>query len=80
MDGRGGPGIIEPTVIITFNNVGPSLYNTYPNFTSEEDVIGVRFNPFVWGSFDGSPAEPIVYPRDISLEHIEAIILGTSNP
>jgi len=54
-----GPGNISPTVVITFNNIGPFLINatTTPPLVSEGNSIP----GFVWGSFDGTTNPPVLY-------------------
>ena len=63
-----GPGIIGPRATITFNKIGPSIINRFPNFNTEETAL---FRPFVWGKFDASTNAPIVFPEDITLDHLE---------
>jgi hypothetical protein len=77
---QGGPGTINPTVVITFNKVGPGYINQFPGFVTESSAVAFRTQIFVWGSFDGSTNAPIVYPRDLSLEQIETRMVGTANP
>jgi len=52
---NGGPGVIQPGVKITFNKLGPAFYNI-----TDESAVESSF--FVWGTFDGSTNNPIVYP------------------
>jgi hypothetical protein len=55
---NGGPGVIQPPIVINFNRFGPSLYfgsSTYPSQDAEPVF------PF-WGSFDSTTNAPIVYP------------------
>jgi len=78
---QGGPGTINPTVVITFNKIGPSLVNQFPGFITEVDSLRfARFQPFVWGRFDGSTNAPIVFPKDITLEQIELRTAGATPP
>lgn len=84
---QGGPGQINPTVVITLQNVGQGLLNQLPGFVTEESVLNsdllfgtdVLGKTFFWGSFDGTTNAPIVYPRDITLEQIQSRILGGSS-
>ena len=69
-----GPGTLNPGVIITFNNAGPTFWNgIYPFFLSEA-------NPFfifpIWGTYDGTTNAPVIYPNNISIEDLERQALG----
>jgi len=75
-----GPGVIAPpsggsTLLLTLNNVGPIWGNQWPQFLSEADAIQPSQN-LLWGSFDGSTNEPVVYPIGTSIEALEASVLG----
>jgi len=52
-----GPGVIQPPVVITFNNAGPFRINFSP-FMDEATSILLEG----WGSFDGSTNQPVRYP------------------
>lgn len=65
-----GPGVIIPQTVITFNKLGPFFENITPNFLYEESFQG-----FVWGSFDGTTNDPIVYPQGTLVEDIEDLVL-----
>ena len=74
-----GPGVIDPAVaanlpalLFTFNSVGPIFFNQADFFVSE--VNSLHF--FLWGSFDGSTNEPVVYPISTSIQQVEAQVLG----
>ena len=78
-----GPGTIDPPTTVTFNKVGPVYVNTGPSF-----VIGPR-DPnnvdlfelyFLWGSFDGSTNDPIVYPNGTSIANLESEVLIQISP
>jgi hypothetical protein len=53
---NGGPGVIQPGIKITFNKLNSAIYY---NSTDESTVAS---SSFVWGTFDGSTNDPIVYP------------------
>jgi hypothetical protein len=53
---QGGPGVITPTVQISFSDQLPFFFNTTPVF------FGTFFGNIMWGSFDGSDTPPIVFP------------------
>ncbi len=74
--GLAGPGNIEPNMEITFNKVGPLLVNFYgTNFLHDGlSELESRTN-FIWGSFDGSTNDPVVYPSGTSIANIEAQVL-----
>jgi len=75
-----GPGTLEANfpaaapaysgIQITFQKVGPLLLDT--GVGSEANATPF----FVWGSFDGSTKEPVVYPSGRSIREIESIVLG----
>ena len=56
--GGAGPGVIQPPISITLNNVGPMLYNF--GTLNLDEVTAVRM--FRWGSFDGSTNQVVSYP------------------
>jgi hypothetical protein len=68
-----GPGIVQAGVapiVITFSKLGGYVIDTGTGGGTGDAVAGR------WGSFDGSTAEPIVYPSGTSIREIEAQILG----
>jgi hypothetical protein len=78
-----GPGTIDPATTVTFTKVGPVYVNVGPSF-----VIGPR-DPnsanlfllyFLWGSFDGSTNDPIVYPNGTSIANLESEVLIQISP
>ena len=68
LPGLAGPGTIDPSSTITFNKVGPVLENLSPSFLSEKNA---GLDAFIWGSFDGSTNNPIVYPNGTSIATLE---------
>jgi hypothetical protein len=64
-----GPGTIDPTVVITFNNIGTFLRNQTPNFLDQEN----SFFGFTWGSFDGTTNDPVVYPVGMTIQDLEQV-------
>ncbi len=61
---------------ITFNKIGPLLYNFYgTNFLHNglSELEGTT--NFIWGSYDGSTNDPVVYPSGTSIASLEAQIL-----
>jgi hypothetical protein len=74
-----GPGTINPGATITFTKLLPSRFNQDPSFLTEFD----SFDFGAWGSFDGKPTPPIVYPESLQgpantnlLRQLEDIALG----
>lgn len=66
-----GPGLIEPTMNMTFNKVGPAFFNSGPFFIDEASSLP----SFVWGSFDGSTNAPVIYPSGTSIVDYESQVL-----
>lgn len=64
------PGMIVPTSTITFSKMVPSELNFFPGDWS------TGFPMTTWGSFDGTSRPPIVYPQDVTLQNLEALVLG----
>ena len=56
--GGTGPGVIQPGIVLAFNNTGPIYVNQSPNLMSEENGYLVQS----WGSFDGSTNPVVNYP------------------
>jgi hypothetical protein len=75
--GLAGPGTIDPSTTITFNKVGPNYLNVGTSFLNGH---GNRFNTpywvFIWGSFDGTTNDPVVYPNGTSIQNLENQVLG----
>ncbi len=73
-----GPGVINPAsgipaFVHTFNTAGPMFRNVWPAFLSEAN----NFRQYVvWGSFDGTTNEPVVYPIGTSILAIEQQVLS----
>ena len=76
----GGPGVIPPQVVITFNYQVPVLRNQTPFFINEptiDDPVS-RFLGLIgpaWASFDGSTNAPIIYPAylNYNIEFLRSI-------
>jgi hypothetical protein len=69
-----GPGVIQPTVVITFSTSGPWILNQYPNFLTQfhfADAFGG------WAAFDGTTNAPVLFPNGASIEALEQQILST---
>jgi hypothetical protein len=77
---QGGPGNIFPSSILTFNKVGPGLFNSRPGLATEEAALNEFIEYSIWGSFDGSTNAPVVFPQDVTLQDIELLINGGIAP
>jgi hypothetical protein len=71
LPGLAGPGTIQPPFFLTFNKVGPFLLNAGPNLIDEATGLFA----FIWGSFDGTTNEPIVFPQGRSIVDLENQVL-----
>lgn len=74
-----GPGTIDSPSTITFNTIDP-LYLSLPGGTATTQTPR-----WIWGSFDGSTNDPVVYPDGTSItelenELLEPFIVNTSLP
>jgi hypothetical protein len=69
---QAGPGTIEPPTTVTFNKVGPVLENQSPTTLTYSPSL---LDGFIWGSFDGSTNDPIVYPNGTSIATLESSAL-----
>jgi hypothetical protein len=73
-----GPGTIEPGTFFTYNKVGPIFFNTWPN----SQTLGeeAQSTLLIWGSFDGTTNDPVVYPNGTSIANIENQLLIQIRP
>lgn len=56
-----GPGVIQPPVVIAFDELGPSLEHAATSNYSDPANFFAALLPS-WGSFDGTTNAPIMYP------------------
>lgn len=72
--GAAGPGVIQPQIFLRFGNIGRYLIN-YTLVLSQTEQSAIR--GYVFGSFDGSTNQPVVYPAngDVTLRWLEQQIL-----
>jgi hypothetical protein len=72
-----GPGNIQPGKTITFTKVGPWLYNVYgsTNYILDGLNESTATTNFIWGTFDGTTNDPVLYPSGTSIANLEAQIL-----
>jgi hypothetical protein len=74
--GLAGPGVIDPSSTITYNKVGPVFENTGTASLTQSSAS----EDFVWGSFDETTNEPIVYPDGTSIANLENEVLVQISP
>lgn len=83
LPGLAGPGTIEPgttaatVTTVTFNKVGPILENLSPATLSEASA---GLDGYIWGSFDSSTNDPILYPNGTSIATLEGDALIQISP
>ncbi len=78
--GLGGPGTINPPVVITFSDMVPYFLNLA---AGEGDLESALLTSGLWGSFDGTDRPPVVYPvypNPMALPpgYLEDLIVGGS--
>jgi hypothetical protein len=67
---RYGPGNIQPPISFSFSKLGRF-------FTSVNPTTEAASTPsYVWGSYDGTTNEPVVYPSGTSLRSLELQLFG----
>ncbi|MGD0744877.1 MAG: Ig domain-containing protein [Verrucomicrobiota bacterium] len=71
--GLAGPGVINPPSTIAFTKIGPSYINLGPAFLN--GPLGYIGRQFLWGSFDGTTNDPVVYPNGTSIANLAAEVL-----
>jgi len=74
-----GPGTITRPLNISFSNILPYYFNSSSDFFLGVDPLSGpnAFNrSVVWGSFDASSEEVVVYPDFLSIQDLEAQVLG----
>jgi hypothetical protein len=74
--GLAGPGTIEPPVTITLDKVGPIFFNIFPGLDQTTNAL-----VFIWGSYDGTTNDPIVYPQGTSIKDLEdQVLMAITSP
>jgi hypothetical protein len=76
-NGLAGPGVINPGSTITYNKVGPVYLNTGTAFLNQYEA---GLDDFIWGSFDGTTNDPVVYPNGTSLANLANEVLVNLTP
>jgi hypothetical protein len=73
-----GPGQIAPPIELAFSKVGPYILNSAGGFLDEYNNAGVGF---VWGSYDGTTNEPVVFPDGTSVSALsQQLLFGSFGP
>jgi len=79
----GGPGVITPQVVLTFNEQLPYFQNQTPFFVTEPVITDPNARFFgllgpTWASFDGSTNAPIIYPAYLNydIEYLRSLGQG----
>jgi hypothetical protein len=71
-----GPGVVQPplgsSITLTYSKLGPYFFNQNPFFVGEADASAGT----VWGSFDGSTNEIIVFPNGATIQDLENRVLN----
>ncbi len=67
-----GPGQFGGGLQITFNKVGATLQNFAPSFLGQASAFG----DVLWGAFDGSTNDPVVFPDGSSIRDLEKKVFG----
>jgi hypothetical protein len=82
--GLAGPGTIETPTIFYYQKVGPIWYQDdasgafdfFPDPGAEAGQVPLM----IWGSFDGSTNDPVVYPNGTSIQNLENLVLVNFTP
>jgi|GEM_PF-176262 len=71
-NGLAGPGTIQSPMTFTFNKVGTINYNfsaaTLSGFFNSDQSSAIQ--GLLWGSFDGTTNDPVVYPNGTSIANL----------
>jgi hypothetical protein len=78
LPGLAGPGTIDPSSTVFFDKVGPVFENLSPSFLN--GPVAAAGQDFVWGSFDDSTNDPVVYPNGTSIVLLESEALIQISP
>jgi hypothetical protein len=76
--GLAGPGTIDPRTTIIFDKVGPLYSSTGPYNLAGPELPSVP--SFLWGSYDGSTNDPVIYPNGTSIANLAAEVLIQISP
>jgi hypothetical protein len=72
-----GPGSLvvgnsRGSIDIRFQKIGPLFTARYPSFLTEDSLTP----NWLWGSYDGTTNEPVLYPSGRSIKDLERQVLG----
>jgi hypothetical protein len=68
-----GPGVIQPTAVIAFSNVGPLIENRFPFFMDQADQIQFWGG---WAAIDGTTNAPYIFPNGASIQQLQQLIFS----
>lgn len=81
LNGLAGPGTITPSTTFTFNKAGRTYYNVSPAFVAPTFISATNSRDlYLWGSFDGSTNDPVVYPNGTSIADLQNQIVLQVTP
>jgi hypothetical protein len=75
--GLAGPGTILNGTIVTLNKVGTAFLNVG---TASLNQSSATEQVFIWGSFDESTNDPVIYPNGTSIQDLENEVLIQISP
>lgn len=78
--GLAGPGTIDTPTTVTLNKGGDIYYNASYNAFFREVAEASHLLVWVWGSFDGTTNDPVVYPNGTSIQNIENMLFMDLTP
>jgi hypothetical protein len=70
-----GPGVGGPAFTVALSSTGELLLNTV-QFNTLDEITAARL--LLWGSFDGTTNEPVIYPAGIDIRDVEALVLNSA--
>lgn len=69
-----GPGVIGGAAVITFSKLGPWMYDV-----GESGSEVTFFSGAIWGAFDDTANDPVVFPSWVSIADLESRIMSGKN-
>ena len=75
--GLAGPGVINPSSTITYNKAGETLRNVGTASLSQSTAA---LDTFIWGSFDETTNDPVIYPNGDSIANLANQVLIQITP
>jgi hypothetical protein len=78
--GLAGPGILQPGLTFLLLKVGPTLLNQFNGDPTSLTEAGATTQQ-LWGSYDGTTNDPVVYPSTVSIQALnDMLVLRVTNP